>query len=234
MSAIPPLRRQRLALRLAPRLARVLGRALVLVAALWLGGFAWFLFLAARPAPPRAHAQGIVALTGGADRVRTALRLLAAGAARRLLVSGIGGGAGLADLGRRAGFDPAPLAPRITLGRGAASTFGNAEEAAAWARAEHVRSLILVTAFYHMPRAEAEFRRALPGVRLVPWPVRPPGMRRLDGLASWTGARLMGDEYMKFLAAELGLTALVPGPPPRLIPASLEAGPAPAVAARRG
>ncbi|MGH7042656.1 MAG: ElyC/SanA/YdcF family protein, partial [Acetobacteraceae bacterium] len=145
-------------------------------------------------------------------------------------VSGIGGGARLADLGRRAGVDPRPLAPRVTLGRGAATTFGNAEEAAAWVRAEHVRSLILVTAFYHMPRAEAEFRRALPGVHLVPWPVRPPGMRRLDGLASWTGLRLMGDEYIKFLAAELGLTALAPGPPPRLIPARVEGGRAPGVA----
>ena len=230
MSVAPPRRRR--------RLAAVLGRALALVAALWLGGFAWFLSLAARPAPAHAHAQGIVVLTGGADRVRTALRLLAAGAAHRLLVSGIGGGAGLADLGRRAGLDPEPLAPRITLGRGAASTFGNAEEAAAWVRAEHVRSLILVTAFYHMPRAETEFRRALPGVRLVPWPVRPPGMRRLDGLASWTGARLMSDEFMKFVAAKLGLTALVPGPPPRLVPASLAAGSLPAGAppgpARRG
>ena len=221
MSGAPPSRR-------LPPARRLLVRALSLAAALWLAGFAWFLWLAARPTPVQAHAQGIVVLTGGADRVRTALRLLAGGAAARLLVSGIGGGAGLADLGRRAGLDPAPLAPRITLGRGAASTFGNAEEAAAWVHALHVRSLILVTAFYHMPRAETEFRRALPQVRLVPWPVRPPGMRRLDGLGSWAGVKLMTDEYMKFLAARLGLTALAPGPPPRLIPASLQAGPAPA------
>ena len=227
MSAPSPPRRQR-------TVARGLAWALALGTALWLAGFAWFLSLTARPTPRQAHAQGIVALTGGADRVRTALRLLAAGAAGRLLVSGIGGGAGLADLGRRAGFDPAPLAPRITLGRGAASTFGNAEEAAAWVRAVHVRSLILVTAFYHMPRAETEFRRALPQVRLVPFPVRPPGMRRLDGLGSWIGLRLMTDEYMKFLAAELGLTALAPGPPPRLVPATLQAGPTPDAAAQPG
>ncbi|MDE2580975.1 MAG: YdcF family protein [Rhodospirillales bacterium] len=215
-------------------MARVLARGLALAAVLWLAGFAWFVWLATRPAPPRAHAQGIVALTGGADRVRTALHLLAAGDAARLLVSGIGGGADLADLGRRAGFDPAPLAPRITLGRGAGSTFGNAEEAAAWVQAAHLKSLILVTAFYHMPRAEIEFRRALPQVRLVPWPVHPPGMRRLDGLGSWAGLRLMGEEYAKFVFAGLGLSALFPGPPPRLTPATLEAGKARAAATAAG
>ena len=191
-------------------------RVLAAVLLLWFAGFAWFLHLAARPAAHDPHADGIVALTGGADRVRTALRLLAAGAADRLLVSGIGGGADLADLTRRARLDPRPLAPRITLGRGATSTRGNALEAAAWVRAGHLHSLIVVTGFYHMPRALTEFRRALPGVRLVPVPVRPPGLRRWDGLTHWVGLRLMTEEYMKFLAAQVGLTTLWPGPGPML------------------
>ena len=195
-------------------------RVLATVLLLWFAGFAWFLHLAARPGARDPHAGGIVALTGGADRVRTALRLLATGAADRLLVSGIGGGADLADLSRRAGLDPRPLAPRITLGRGATSTRGNALEAAAWVRAERLHSLIVVTGFYHMPRALTEFHRALPGVRLVPVPVRPPGLRRWDGLTHWAGWRLMTEEYMKFLAAQLGLTTLWPGPGPMLQPAA--------------
>ena len=194
------------------RVAAVLG-------ALWLAGFAWFLVLIARPVPDRPHAQGIVVLTGGARRVRMGLRLLRDGDARWLLVSGIGGGADLAALGRRAGFDPLPLAPRITLGRGAASTFGNAREAAAWVKEKRLRSVILVTAFYHMPRAMLEFRRAMPGLRLVPYPVRPRWMRHADGLGRWAGVRVLGEEYMKLLAAELGLSALFPGPGPILTPA---------------
>ncbi|MGC8476916.1 MAG: YdcF family protein [Acetobacteraceae bacterium] len=194
-------------------------RIVVALAALWLAGFAWFLFLIASPAPDRPRAQGIVVLTGGARRVRMGLRLLRDGDARRLLVSGIGGGAGLEALGRRAGFDPMPLAPRITLGRGAASTFGNAREAAAWVRIEQLRSVIVVTAFYHMPRALLEFHRAMPGLRLVPFPVHPRGMRHADGLGSWAGVRILTEEYMKLLAAELGLSALFPGPGPILTPA---------------
>ena len=191
-------------------------RVLAAVLLLWLAGFAWFLHLAARPSSLDPHADGIVALTGGADRVRTALRLLVAGAGGKLLVSGIGGGADLADLTRRARLDPRPLAPRITLGRGATSTRGNALEAAAWVRAQHLRSVIVVTGFYHMPRALTEFRRALPDIRLVPVSVRPPRLRRWDGLTTWVGLRLMVEEYMKFLAAQIGLTTLWPGPGPIL------------------
>ncbi|MDE2006786.1 MAG: YdcF family protein [Rhodospirillales bacterium] len=197
----------------AVRGVRRAGRVLLLLTAAWIAGFVWFVGRAERPAPEAPHARGIVALTGGVDRVRTALRLLAAGDGRELLVSGIGGGAELGDLGRRAGFDPAPLAARITLGRGAASTYGNAREAAVWARARGVRSLILVTAYYHMPRALVEFRRALPWVRLVAYPVYPPGLR---GAAKW---RLLSEEFMKYLAARAGLTRLFPGPAPRLRPA---------------
>ena len=75
--------------RLAAGAGRPAGRWLVLA---WAGGFAWFLHAARVTAEPPAHADGIVALTGGAERVETALNLLAEGRARLLLVSGVGGG----------------------------------------------------------------------------------------------------------------------------------------------
>ena len=43
-------------------------------------------------------------------------------------------------------------------------TRGNAAETAEWARAHQVRSLIVVTSAYHMPRALAELGRDLPDV----------------------------------------------------------------------
>ena len=129
--------------------------AVLLLPLAWLAGFAWFLTAATWRQLPPAHADGIVALTGGADRVEAALRLLAEGRARLLLISGVGRAAGFAELARRAGV-PRRLAPRVTLGRSALSTRGNATETAAWARGNHIRSLIVVTAAYHMPRALAE------------------------------------------------------------------------------
>ena len=175
----------------------------------WAAGLAWFIRLADRsdPAPP--HADGIVALTGGADRVEAALRLLAAGSAQWLLVSGIGPGTDLATLARHAGVEATPLAARVQLGRQATSTRGNAVETAAWVRAKDIHVLIVVTAWYHMPRAMTEIGRAVPGVALYPAPVDPEGSRR----PSLTMAHLLAEEYIKYLAARLDLTALLPERP---------------------
>ena len=141
---------------------------------------------ACRAPPP--HTDGIVALTGGAGRVELALHLLADGQADKLLLSGIGGGSDLATLGRLAGIDTARFADRITLGRYAASTRGNGVETAAWAEQNRIRTLIVVTAAYHMPRALAELRQALPDVRLYPDAGRMPGAgRKRPGIAAGSG-----------------------------------------------
>jgi uncharacterized SAM-binding protein YcdF (DUF218 family) len=184
----------------------ILGWSMLALLLGWAAGLVWFIRTAdrAEPAPP--HADGIVVLTGGADRVETALRLLAADRAQWLLVSGIGPGTDLATLARRAGVDAAPLASRIRLGRQATSTRGNAIETAAWVRAKAIRSLIVVTAWYHMPRALTELGRTVPGVTLYPAPVEPVGSHRPD-LAM---ARLLTEEYTKYLAARLDLTTLLP------------------------
>jgi uncharacterized SAM-binding protein YcdF (DUF218 family) len=173
-------------------------------------GFAWFVHIAARSPPLPAQADGIVALTGGADRVETALHLLADGRARKLLLSGIGGNAELATLAHRAGIDPVPIAADVTLGRNATTTRGNADETALWAQENAIRSLIVVTAGYHMPRALAEIARAIPDVTLYPLPVTPHALRDTGAAGRAMRLRLMAEEYVKFLAASLDLTALAP------------------------
>jgi uncharacterized SAM-binding protein YcdF (DUF218 family) len=139
--------------------------------------------------------------------VESALRLLAAGRADRLLLSGIGGGSDLATLGRLAGIETTPLADRITVGRYAASTRGNGVETAAWAEQNHIGSLIVVTAAYHMPRALAELRQDLPDVRLYPLPVGPSEHGRAEKGVSW---RLEAAEYTKYLLTASGLSAWLP------------------------
>ena len=176
----------------------------LLVAACWLGGFAWFVHVIHHPAEPPPHAGGIVALTGGAGRVDRALHLLADGQAGQLLLSGIGGGSDLATIGRLAGIDTQPLADRITVGRYAASTRGNGVETAAWADQNHIRSLIVVTAAWHMPRALAELHRALPGVRLYASPVFP------DPAGKGPGWKLEAGEYAKYLLTVSGLSVWFP------------------------
>ncbi len=193
------------------RLRRSAAWLTIAIAVAWMAGFGWFVDDALQPATPPPPADGIVVLTGGADRVGTALRLLADGRARLLLVSGVAPETTLASLAERAGFAPGPLpgtlAERITLGRLATTTVGNAAEAAAWARRFDMHALIVVTASYHMRRAMIEIGRALPGVRLVACPVLPAALREGGPHI----IRLLAGEYTKWLLAWLGLDRLQRG-----------------------
>jgi len=185
--------------------ARLVGGLAVLLAWTWLAGFVWFVHQAVLPSPAPPAADGIVALTGGADRVATAIAMLRENRARVLLISGVGPNTPAPALFRGTGIDPASLAGRITYGRNATDTLGNASEAAAWARANGVHSLIVVTAGYHMKRAITELGRALPDVTLYPQAVLPPALR---GFTQLSTLRLLAHEYTKWLAAELGLSRL--------------------------
>jgi len=193
--------KRRLALRLACW-------ALFVVVVAWDMGLVWFIQYATRPEPPVPEADGIVALTGGAERVETALRLLQAHRAQWLLLSGTGIGVDLAVLAHRAGVDPVPIAAQVTLGRQATTTRGNALETAAWAHDHDIHTLIVVTAYYHMPRALTELRRALPEVTLYPEPVLRP---QAGGLGPVVTLRLTAGEYTKYLLAVVGVTTLLPG-----------------------
>ena len=195
----PPPRRRR---RLGPVLAALLLAAL-------LAGFAVFVPRALDPSEPSAaETDGIVVLTGGSERVATGLRLLAANRAPRLLISGAHPEAGLGDIAQAAGIDPAPIAGRVSIGRAAATTRGNAVETAAWARADTLQSLRVVTASYHMPRALLELRRALPGVALVPHAIVPASLRAPGALRRPAVWGLLLGEYGRYLLARAGLSAL--------------------------
>lgn len=140
----------------------------------WFAGFIAFVCtIWSIPAPPDdLHTDGIVVLTGGANRVNTGLDLLKAGKAERLLISGVHDRVSeekLVSLWK--GGNEAPCC--ITLGHEAHNTAGNAQETAAWAAKQNMRTVRLVTSGYHMPRAWLELHYAMPDVILVPHPVRP-------------------------------------------------------------
>ncbi|SHJ02284.1 Uncharacterized SAM-binding protein YcdF, DUF218 family [Roseomonas rosea] len=165
------------------------------------GGFLWFLHRAATPWPAAPPTAGIAVLTGGPDRVETGLTLLARRPEARLIISGVGPDSTLSDLVREsgaqeAGMAPEPLSPRVTLGREATSTRGNAREVAAWSRATGTREITVITAGFHMPRALMELRRDLPEAVLHPHPVAPFLARPLPMLR----------EYVKLVGAALGLS----------------------------
>lgn len=188
-------------------LPRRLAAALLLLAMIgWCGGFLWFLYVTYSPSVAPARADGIVVLTGGEDRLATAFQMLDEGHAQQLLISGVPATVSLHDVERSARLDKPPAASHVTLGHHAETTVGNADETAAWVRAHHIRSLIVVTAGYHMPRAVLELSRAMPDVRLYPMRVQPAAIFDGTRLHVW---RLLLGEYTKWLLAELRIARLV-------------------------
>jgi uncharacterized SAM-binding protein YcdF (DUF218 family) len=179
-------------------MARIAATIAGLLLLAWLAGLVWFIRLAETPAAPPPTADGIVVLTGGSHRIEQGLHLLAQHQAPLLLVSGVLPGTEAARLARAAGIDPAVVAGRVTLGQSAISTRGNALETVDWVQRHHLRSLIVVTAFYHMPRALAELRRALPATTLYASPVAP------DPQSTRT-LMLLASEYAKFLIVQLDI-----------------------------
>jgi uncharacterized SAM-binding protein YcdF (DUF218 family) len=179
------------------RLLKVIA-ALVL---LYVAGFA--LFVATLPSKPAQapEADAIVTLTGGDARLRAAVGLFEQGTGKRLLITGVNKTSTKEELQRRA-KGGARFACCADLGYAAEDTYGNAVEAADWTASHHYKSLIVVTASYHMPRSLRLFHSLMPDVRLVPYPVEPEGVNLS---AWWRPGTLhqLHNEYLKYMASNV-------------------------------
>lgn len=154
--------------------------------------------------------EAIVVLTGGSERFTTGLRLLAQDKAERMFVSGVHPDVDVARLLVVAGQPSPVLAERIETGHSALDTAGNAAETAAWMQGRGYRSLRLVTSHYHMPRSLAEFRRALPDVKVVPHPVFSSGVAKTAWWQRPAAIALVLSEYNKYLLSSLAVRSEPP------------------------
>ncbi len=189
-----------------------LGLSLCLVGGLGLAwSFSSFLDrISAVETPVNRHAEGAVALTGGADRISDAVDLLAGGHADRLLITGVNPATTPGEIIKRTPAARGLIDCCIALGYDAANTVGNAAETERWVRANHIRSLIVVTSNYHMPRALAEMSSVLPDVELMPYPVVSEHGRQHPWWTDSASARLLLWEWIKFNAATLRIGIAAP------------------------
>jgi uncharacterized SAM-binding protein YcdF (DUF218 family) len=177
----------------------------LLITVVWSVGLLRFIDSIPRVEPvEETKADAIVVLTGGTQRLVAGFRLLREGRGGKLFVSGVNENVRPSDLHALAEEDettkPSDV-PRccVELGFRAKDTRGNAAEIAHWARGSNVRSLIMVTSNYHMPRALLELRATLPKIEIRPHPVVAQTVMLRDWWR-WPGslALLMG-EYHKVL-----------------------------------
>lgn len=165
-------------------------------------GFWWFVWsVPTQEVQLNDNADGIVVLTGGSSRVADAIELLSEGRGKRLLITGVHRATTSAEIARVAPAYGRLIACCVDLDHSALNTVGNALETRRWANSNRIRSLIVVTSNYHMPRAMAELGRQLPDVFLIPFPVVTEKMRN-DPWWSPATAKLLLSEYLKYIVAQ--------------------------------
>jgi uncharacterized SAM-binding protein YcdF (DUF218 family) len=163
------------------------------------------------PLEPKVTADGIAVLTGGSSRIDRAMKLLAEGKAKRVLITGVNRTTTVEELKPLASQGGQYFTCCVDIDKEARNTIDNATETSEWVALHRYRSVIVVTSNYHMPRALAELARVLPGVALIPYPVVDNNVH-LERWWTYPGTtKLLLSEYLKYLPAlgRLGATDLV-------------------------
>ena len=173
----------------------------ILALTIWIIGFVAFCFYALSFKFQSAEqTDAIVVLTGGGDRIETALDLLSEHYAEDLLISGVHPSVKISDLTTTL---PADLSSHVTLGYAAQDTRGNAKEIADWIHQKKINSVLLITSFYHMPRSIFEVLKLNPNIKIIPLPVFP---KSFNDSVDWIRTRyawLLFIEYHKFMITRL-------------------------------
>lgn len=168
------------------------------IAAFGVGFILFYTQVAALGPIDNPKADAIVALTGGYQRIDQAVQLLAQGAGKRLLISGVNPATSGSHIRSFTKSRDELFQCCVDIGYDARNTEGNASETVQWIRAHGYKTVILVTNNYHMPRSLAEIRRLDRDTEFLPYPVE----KRLtvsDIAANPLMLRALGSEYIKYL-----------------------------------
>ena len=192
----PPRLRKRMALRVCGLGAGLGTLALITGFLIFVGA------LARHERTPTDRVDGIVALTGGAQRIGDAIDLLAGGYGRRLLITGVNERTSRDEIARLNPTQRALIACCVDLDYRARNTIGNAIETRRWMRAHRFNTVAVVTSNYHMPRTLIELDHALlDSDRILPHPVVTEAFDADRWWQSPPAAKLAAFEYVKFLAS---------------------------------
>lgn len=166
-----------------------MGRLFSVALLLYALGFALFAVTLPQPGPLQQRTDGVVVPTGGSGRIERGLAVLAAGQARRMLITGVDPDVRPRELAAAIDAPRALFRCCVDLGKEAVDTRSNADETALWVRRNRYRSIRLVTSNWHMARATMELRHALGNsVEIV-----------RDPVTGHPGFALLFGEYNKYL-----------------------------------
>ena len=160
--------------------------------------------------------SNIVILTGGSNRIRDGLKIIknlesSAIINTKLLISGTGKGFTISNVKK--------LLPKnkslnlflkccIELDNKSQNTHSNAIETLKWAKKKNIKTFILITSNYHMPRAFLEFKAKMPNFKIIAHPITPKRHDINNWMDSFETFSLIFIEYSKFLIAHLRINTL--------------------------
>lgn len=184
------------------RALRYGGILVLLVAAIFFGGFLHFVDMVTTLTPPSTpKADAIVVLTGGYQRIDQAVELLQRGSGRRLLISGVHPATTSAQIRKVTQGSEGLFDCCVDIGYDALDTIGNASETSRWIHDRGYRTVLVVTSNYHMPRSLLELRRVDDKTEFIAYPVINSDLKTTAWYADPDALRTLLSEYGKVVVA---------------------------------
>ncbi|MBR2299915.1 MAG: YdcF family protein [Alphaproteobacteria bacterium] len=166
---------------------------------LWFGGFVIFQqYIRKRPIDNTTKTDAIVVLTGGKNRIVEAVKLYNNGLADMLFISGVEPHVSFKSLEVQNKVQIKRQRDHVFLGKEATNTIENAVEVGEIIRRNNLKSIRLVTSYYHMPRSLNELKALNPDVEVIEHPVYSKNVSK----RWWKRPKsfyLIASEYHKFI-----------------------------------
>ena len=155
------------------------------------------------------RASNIVILTGGSNRIKNGLKIIkslenSAVVNTKLLISGTGKGFTISNVKKllpKNKFLNIFIKCCVELDNKSLNTHSNAIETLKWAKKNNIKTFILITSNYHMPRAALEFNARMPNFEIITHPITPKKNDVSNWMHSFETFSLIFIEYSKFLIA---------------------------------
>lgn len=145
--------------------------------------------------------QAVVVLTGGSNRIEEGLDIMSKFGCDYFFISGVNRNVSRHDILKRIQSNHHVEQCHLELGYTARNTHENAQEVISWLEKKKFTKIVLVTAYYHMPRSIIEFQAIDSDLEIQPYAVYPDQTQTDTKETAYKKGFFLFKEYNKLLAA---------------------------------
>jgi uncharacterized SAM-binding protein YcdF (DUF218 family) len=149
-----------------------------------------------------ANIDAIIVLTGGENRIIDGLKLQKKYHIKKLFISGVDDNSSLTEILNSLNSEEEFSRTNIELGYSAKSTLGNRKEAEEWAKKNKIRTIILVTSNYHIPRSYLLFKTSKVIESIILYPSFGNKFKTENLFKDKYSSSLIISEFIKYLACK--------------------------------